>query len=176
MFRLLFRGWYKLSRGRKVQTRIGNKLNNAPAQSQTFSLNKDADEVLKKYEQELTKQLLSNSVEFIRTTSQQLQTISSILLSSYTAIFFGLGKQFGLPKNVPTWVYSIPILFFTASLIVSFVIALLSKTSTSSPGDWESAENAFTANLKRRQEQMYIPAFLSALGLISFAGIAILAW
>lgn len=160
----------------KAQSKLSaaNK-NGTTAQIQTTT-NPDAEEILKKYEQEVTKLLLSNTIDYIRNTSQQLQTVTGILLSSYIAIFFGLGKQFGLPKNVPTWIYALPIGFFTLSLISSFVIALFSKSSASSPGNWESAHSAFYTNLKRRQRQIYLPALLSLCGLFSFATIAIWFW
>jgi hypothetical protein len=140
------------------------------------NIEEESEEVLKKYEQELTKLLLSNTMDYIRTTSQQLQTVTGILLSSYIAIFFGLGKQFGFPPGVNKLVYSIPIIFFASSLILSFIMALFSKVSTSSPGDWESAHFAFFENLKRRQKQMYWPALLSLVGLISFVVVAIIAF
>lgn len=149
--------------------------NGTTAQTQTITTNPDAEEMLKKYGEELNKLLLSNTIDYIRTTSQQLQTVTGILLSSYIAIFFGLGKQFGLQKNVPTWIYAIPIVFFTLSLIASFVIALFSEISKSSL-HWESADTAFFDNLKRRQRQIYSPAFLSFCGLISFVTIAISFW
>lgn len=164
------------SRRHKNQTKNPATTNKVTPQIQILSPNPEAVEILKKYEQEVTKLLLSNSVEYIRTTSQQLQTVTGILLSSYIAIFFGLGKQFGLPMNFPTWAYSIPIVCFTISLIGSFVIALFGKTSKSTPGDWVGAESAFSENLKNRQRQIYLPAVFSLLGLISFASIAVWAW
>ncbi len=150
--------------------------NNTTTKPPAIAINPDAEEVLKNYGHEITKLLLSNTIDYVRTTSQQLQTVTSILLSSYIAIFFGLGKQFGLSKDVPTQVYAIPIVFFAASLITSFIIALRSKSSTSAPGDWISADKAFDENIYRRQRQMYLPAILSGIGLLSFVVIAIWFW
>jgi hypothetical protein len=162
---------------RNTPTQASTTAKNAVvAQSQTADPDQKADEVLKTYGQELTKQLLSNTIDYVRTTSQQLQTITSILLSSYIAIFFGLGKQFGLPQNVSVWYYIGPMAFFTLSLIFSFLIALFSRASQSAPGDWESLHTAFYDNLKRRQKQIYLPALCSLIGLIWFVFIVFIAW
>ncbi len=68
---------------------------------------------------EISKLLLSSSLESIRGTIQVLQGLTGLLLTSYIALFLGLGKTLGLDK-LPLFASILPILLLVLSLGIGF--------------------------------------------------------
>ena len=76
---------------------------------------------------ELTKIIFSNSLEFIRTTTQILHGLTSLLLTAYIALLVGLCKDGGLHGFRTIAVAFLPVVLFAGSLTVAFVQAITYK-------------------------------------------------
>jgi len=76
---------------------------------------------------ELTKIIFSNSLEFIRATTQILQGLTSLLLTVYIALLVGFCKDSGLHGFCTIAVAFLPVGLFAGSLTIAFVQAVTYK-------------------------------------------------
>ncbi len=63
-------------------------------------------------------------MDFSKSTTQALQTLTSLALTIYIAFLAALGKQLDVGR-IPTPLLMLPIFLFLASLLVSFAFAAL---------------------------------------------------
>jgi hypothetical protein len=130
---------------------------------------KDAYQALRNTMQlELSKVVWTSSVDFIRSTSSLLQTITTLLVTSYLGFIAALGRQLAL-YAIPTWVVILPICLFILSLGVSFGSAALYQGERMRLTNLRETATAFEETMKRRREQLLIPAILTMLGILALA-------
>ena len=122
---------------------------------------------------ELLKIVWSSSFDFVKTTSQLLQALSTLLVTAYIALLAGLGKQLSL-NTVPTGWIILPVALFVASLAVSFAGAALYRGESVDLTDLHSAATAFERTLEHRRMQLWAPALLLLAGIVALAYFAYL--
>jgi hypothetical protein len=144
---------------------------NAPQPKKGAGLRSEGN--LKDLQLELVKLLLTSSMDFIRNTTQILQALTGLLLTSYVASFVGLAKQFSLSSlPLPLWVYSLPILLLVLSLGSSFVNAVFYSGQRVVFGDLNSALKGYDEAIRARRKHLVLPSVLTFLGIVALAVIA----
>jgi hypothetical protein len=120
---------------------------------------------------ELTKIIFSNSFEFIRATTQILQGLTSLLLTSYLALLVGFCKDSGLRGFGTLAAAFLPVILFAGSLIIAFVQAVTYKgadITLDQDGNPVGAIATYETIASARRRQLLWPATLSAIGVIAF--------
>ena len=112
--------------------------------------------------------MLSSSLEYQRNISQSLQTLTSLLLTSYIALYVAFGKQYGF-FGISPWVTGVPVLFFGGSLVASLGRAAVYRGAHYEFGDLDQTVEAYETMLRSRRKQLLLPGVLTALGIASFA-------
>lgn len=120
---------------------------------------------------ELTKIIFSNSLEFIRATTQILQGLTSLLLTVYIALLVGLCKDSGLHGFCTITVAFLPVGLFAGSLTIAFVQAVTYKGAditldkNGNPVGAIATDETISA---ARRRQLHWPAILTAIGIVAF--------
>jgi hypothetical protein len=120
---------------------------------------------------ELTKIIFSNSLEFIRATTQILQGLTSLLLTAYIALLVGFCKDSGLHGFRTIAVAFLPVVLFAGSLTIAFVQAVTYKGANitlDKNGNPIGAIATYEAIAAARRRQLRWPAILTAIGILAF--------
>jgi len=133
--------------------------------------NADADEELAL---DLAKLLLASNLEFVRSTSQTLQALNTLLLTTYVALFVALGDEYGFFTVTPV-LTALPIVCFGGSLLISVLRSIAVRKRLFVVGDLAQTFSAYESVLKQRRRQVWLPAALTALGVGSIAGVVVAA-
>lgn len=121
---------------------------------------------------EISKALLSGTLATTRGAMQILQGITGALLTSYTTLVVGFGKNVGMNRLSPV-LAALPIIFYSLSLIVGFGQIMLYQGKRIIIGDLISGFDAFESIVSIQRKQLIVPLILSFLGLGSLVLIAI---
>jgi len=117
---------------------------------------------------EMTRLMLSTSVEYQRNISQSLHTLTSLLLTSYIALYVAFGKEYGF-FGISPWVSGAPVLLFGGSLVTSLGRAAVYRGAQYEFGNLDETVEAYETMLRERRKQLLLPGVLTALGIASFA-------
>lgn len=117
---------------------------------------------------QITVLLLTNSLEYLRGTSQVLQTLTSLLLTAYVALLGAVGESLGL-LSMSVVVTGLPIALFTLSLALLFVRAATYRGEQFTFHDIDGTLKAYEAAVQERRKQLVAPSILTLLGIASFA-------
>jgi hypothetical protein len=120
---------------------------------------------------ELTKIIFSNSFEFIRATTQILQGLTSLLLTSYIALLVAFCKDNGLHGFGTVAVAFLPVVLFAGSLTIAFVQAVTYKGADitfDEAGNPVGAITTYETIAAARRGHLLWPAILTAIGIIAF--------
>ena len=131
------------------------------------------EEGVEKLQTEMTTILLTSSMDFIRNTTQILQALTGLLLTSYVTLFTGLLSQASssaLPLPKP--IYFLPILFFVVSLAWSFISAAFYSGYEIVFGDLDSVLKGYDTAIKVRRKQLIWPSVFAVLGIGTFGFLA----
>lgn len=112
--------------------------------------------------------MLSTSLEYQRNISQSLQTLTSLLLTSYIALYVAFGKEYGF-FGISPWVSGVPVLLFGGSLVASLGRAAVYRGVEYEFGDLDETVRAYDTVLRERRKQLLLPGVLTMLGIASFA-------
>jgi hypothetical protein len=149
-----------------VGARLRRRPDRAPTEPNDESITEDA------LQMELAKLLLSSSLEYQRDISQALRTVTSLLLTSYIALYVAFGREYGFFEISP-WVASLPVLLFGASLVSTLGRAVVYKGTDFQFGDIAETLSAYERAMMERRKQLGIPTLLTALGIVSFAVVVV---
>jgi hypothetical protein len=125
-----------------------------------------------KLQLELSKMLLSSSLEFVRGSLQTLQALTGALLTAYLTLLVGFGKQSGL-INLPLPLYIIPPFLLGISMVIAFISVLTYKGVNLTPGTIEAAVAAYETVVAARRGHLILPSILTLLGVLSLVIVAI---
>jgi hypothetical protein len=122
---------------------------------------------------ELAKVIWTSSMDFIKTTTQLLQALTTLLVTAYIAFIAALGKQLAL-NTIPTVWVVLPIILFLASLAASFATAARYQGEPLQLTDLAAAADAFERTVQHRRKQLWAPSILLLLGIAALAYFAYL--
>jgi hypothetical protein len=128
---------------------------------------------VEKLQMEMVTILLTSSMDFIRNTTQILQALTGLLLTSYVTLFAGLlstASSSALPLPQP--IYFLPILFFVVSLAFSFISAAFYSGYHIVVGDLDSVLEGYDTAIKARRKQLIWPSVFAILGIGTFGFLA----
>lgn len=117
---------------------------------------------------EMTRLMLSTSLEYQRNVSQSLHTLTSLLLTSYIALYVAFGKEYGF-FGISPWISGLPVLLFGGSLVASLGRAAVYQGAQYEFGDLDETVEAYETVLRERRKQLLLPGALTALGIAAFA-------
>ncbi len=117
---------------------------------------------------EMTKLMLAASLEYQRYVNQGLQTLTSLMLTSYIALYVAFGKEYGF-FDISPLVSGLPVLLFGASLVSLLGRAAVYPGAQYEFGDLDETVTAYETVLRERRKQLVLPCVLTALGIASFA-------
>src|SRR2546423_2810667 len=119
---------------------------------------------------EISKLILSNNFEFIRSTLQSLQTFTSLVLTAYIALLVGFRKDIGFHDKRTLFLAFSPIICWSASLFWGFATAArhLKRQREFVYGDLESTVEAYEQIVRERSKHILWPGILCLLGLVCF--------
>ena len=115
---------------------------------------------------EISKTLLSSSLASTRGAIQVLQGLTGLLLTSYTTLLMGFGKEIGIDK-IPALVAALPIVCYLLSLVSSFGQMALFRGERLTLGDLLSGMEAYEALVSAQRKQLILPLSLSLAGLLA---------
>lgn len=120
---------------------------------------------------EAVKVILSSSLDFIKTTGQALQTLSSLLLTAYIALLVGFCKDASFEGH---WTYILtflPIALLLTSLVITGAFAIIGYRGRTLLIDEKGIAyepfDLLGEIVNARKRQIYIPALLTMLGVVS---------
>lgn len=129
------------------------------------------DEDIRDLPMEISKLLLSSTIEYIQNTAQMLQAFTGLILTSYLTLLLGFPNKFWL-SNIPDVVYLAPIIFFLSSILFNLLDSLRYTGFNFVFGDLESTIEVYERVLSARRKQMILPSVFLALGVICLGCIA----
>lgn len=119
---------------------------------------------------EAAKIVLTNSVDYIKTTAQTLQALTGLLLTAYVALLVGFCKDTGLPETGSLVQGFLPIVLLIASLLTSGISAIFHKGGTLWFDEARQPQEPLSTLdqvLKARRRQLLWPGVLTLLSVVA---------
>lgn len=115
----------------------------------------------------ISKELLTNSINYVCGMSQVLQGLSGLLLTIYITVGLAtLEEGYGIAE-IPILISALPAIFFVASLMSNFILAYQSPEEPLPLGDLETGIEIFERMVFTRRKQGLWPTVLTGLGLVT---------
>lgn len=118
---------------------------------------------------EIYKSLITNTFDYLRTTTQALQTVTGLFLTAYLALLAAFRKDIGFPDLATLLWAMTPVFFWALSLASLLVTAITYGGFDFAVLGFEQAMNTYAMVLRARRRQLIAPAICTLLGIIAFA-------
>jgi hypothetical protein len=142
----------------------------APSTPDPYAKARERQSDLKKSVQlEIHKATINNTFDHIKTTSQTLNTVTGLLLTTYIALVVGFRKEVGFPEPLH-WLSALaPAACWIGSLTLAFFQVIMQPGVDLAVSTYTHALQTYSEIIAIRRRQLRIPAILTLLGLIAFA-------
>ena len=121
---------------------------------------------------EISKALLSGTLATTRGGLQVLQSLTGILLASYSTLLVGFGKQVGIDR-IPAFIAAAPMVFYILSLLVGFGQIVLYRGACLRLGDLGSGLKAYESVVSAQRKHLILPLIFLILGLAAVVTVII---
>jgi hypothetical protein len=126
-------------------------------------------DIEKSVQVEIHKALITNTLDYIKTTAQVLSGVTGVLLSTYIALLVGFRRDTGL-SGAGEWLLAlIPVTCWLASIASAFMMAVASPRYDLVVLDLRAAMDTYGQVLRSRRRQLIVPSLLTLTGLIALA-------